>query len=298
MNASTARLFPIETCRFVFPSSLLLMGAVVITACRPSGISGLILVPTPQATGSFCVSPGFITRGKTYHGGIPSNYWNMYGRTPEKGQKCVACVACAAWVDDSGALNFNTLQRHLHTVIHCDPLWSTVVPPRLLHQQKRRERCVTELTVTAKKSIEDNQECSSIVTKYHRLVFCSPPLSVSVYLSAALMRFHENSEMEQVGVVAPGARTAKPNRMRMQQWRIFVICVSAACKHCGAIKDKTLFANTCGLAHTQKNKFSITPYALTNIHVLTDIIRLVNTKRMMPLIIFCPFHIMIRTAES
>ena len=76
--------------------------------------------------------------------------------------------------------------------------------------------------------------------------FCSPPLSVSVYLSAALMRFHENSEMEQVGVVAPGARTAKPNRMRMQQWRIFVICVSAACKHCGAILDKTLFVNTCG----------------------------------------------------
>ena len=64
MSTSTARLVPIETCRFVFPSSLHLMGAVVITACRPSGISGLILVPTPQATGSFCVSPGFVTRGK------------------------------------------------------------------------------------------------------------------------------------------------------------------------------------------------------------------------------------------
>lgn len=40
---------------------------------------------------------------------------------------------------------------------------------------------------------------------------CFPPSTslASVYLAAALKRFHENSEAEQVGVVAPGVGTAK-----------------------------------------------------------------------------------------
>lgn len=80
---------------------------------------------------------------------------------------------------------------------------------------------------TSEKSNKDNQESNSIVTKYHRLIF-SASLPVSVCLSAALMRFHENSKTEQVGVVAPGVGTTKPNRMRMQYWKISVICVSPA----------------------------------------------------------------------
>lgn len=77
---------------------------------------------------------------------------------------------------------------------------------------RRGKTCVTGLTVTAEKSIRDNKECNITVTKYLSLVF-SPALSLgSVYLSAPLMRFHENSETEQVGVVAPGVGTTRLNR--------------------------------------------------------------------------------------
>ena len=46
------------------------------------------------------------------------------------------------------------------------------------------------------------------------------------------MRFHENSETEQVGVVAPGVGTTKPNREEavLEDFYLFffVICVSPA----------------------------------------------------------------------
>lgn len=72
VNASSAHLFPIETCPFGFPSRPLLMGAVVITACRPSGISGLILVPNSPGPGLSHVSA--LLSSQTQHGGIPSNH--------------------------------------------------------------------------------------------------------------------------------------------------------------------------------------------------------------------------------
>ena len=101
---------------------------------------------------------------------------------------------------------------------------------------------MTGLTVTAKNSNRDNQECNSIVTKYLLALFSprspslplslSLSLSISVCLSAALMRFHENSETEQVGVVAPGVGTTKPNREEavLEDFYLFffVICVSPA----------------------------------------------------------------------
>lgn len=143
MNVSTAHLSPIQTCRFWFPSTLLLMVAVVITACRPSGISGLILVLTPQATGSFMCQPWFHHKGKTRHGGIPSNYWNMYGRTLKMTKK--KCAVCAGWVCDLGALNFNTAQQHLHTVFL---LWSSPdVWQGLLTQPRRATRTIKSATV-------------------------------------------------------------------------------------------------------------------------------------------------------
>lgn len=85
---------------------------------------------------------------------------------------------------------------------------------------------MTGLTVTAEKSNRDNQECNSIVTKYLRLVF-SPSLSVSVYLSAPLMRFHENNETEQVGVVAPGVGTTKLNREEAVLEDFCYLCLSS-----------------------------------------------------------------------
>lgn len=131
MNASTAHLSPIETCRFWFPSTLLLMVAVVITACRPSGISGLILVLTPQATGSFMCQPWF------HHKGGNSTWRNTFKLLkyvwtyPENGNNKKKCAVCAGWVGDLGALNFNTAQQHLHTVFRFG-----------LHpQQKRKEMC-------------------------------------------------------------------------------------------------------------------------------------------------------------
>lgn len=104
----------------------------------------------------------------------------------------------------------------------------TLCSALVLTPNRRGKRCVTGLAVAAEKSSKDSQECNSIATKYHRLVFFSPSLSVSIYPSAALMRFHENSEAEQVGVVAPGVGTTKLNRMRMQYWKISIICASAA----------------------------------------------------------------------
>lgn len=88
---------------------------------------------------------------------------------------------------------------------------------------------MTGLTVSAKKSNRDNQECNSRVTKYLRLV--SPPLclslSVSICLSASLMRFHENGETEQVGVVAPGVGTTKPNREEAALEDSCYLCLSS-----------------------------------------------------------------------
>lgn len=119
-------------------------------------------------------------------------------------------------------------------------------------------RCVTGLTDAAEKSNKDNKECNSIVTKYHRCVF-SPSLSASVCLSAALMRFHENSETEQIGVVAPGVGTTKLNRMRMQYWKISVICVSAAealqgnSRHMHMYKKINTAVHLCPHIHTHSN---------------------------------------------
>lgn len=102
---------------------------------------------------------------------------------------------------DLGALNFNTAQQHLHTVF-----------PFGLHlHEKGKEICDRAYCHHRKK-----QQVQSRVQLYGNKVSqaCSPPpsLSASVYLSAALMRFHENSETEQVGVVAPGVGTTKLNR--------------------------------------------------------------------------------------
>lgn len=56
VNASSARLSPVQTCHFGFPSRLLLMGAAVITACRPTGVTVLILVPNSSDLGLSNVS--------------------------------------------------------------------------------------------------------------------------------------------------------------------------------------------------------------------------------------------------
>lgn len=111
---------------------------------------------------------------------------------------------------------------------------------------------MTGLTVTAEKSNRDNQECNSIVTKYLRLVF-PPSLSVSVYLSAPLMRFHENNETEQVGVVAPGVGTTKLNREEAVLEDFCYLCLSSPST---AKQFKALFVHTCGLAHVQPDKYS------------------------------------------
>lgn len=71
----------------------------------------------------------------------------------------------------------------------------------------------------------------------------SPSTSLaSVYLAAALKRFHENSEAEQVGVVAPGVGTAKHDEDATQEG-FSVIWASAACKHCQAVIIKTCVAH-------------------------------------------------------
>lgn len=62
---------------------------------------------------------------------------------------------------------------------------------------------------------QEKQQGQSGVQQYSNNISqaCPPPSpSVSVYHSAALMSFHENSEIEQVGVVAPGVGTTKVNR--------------------------------------------------------------------------------------
>lgn len=120
----------------------------------------------------------------------------MYRCTP------VTNVCSLCWL--SGWLGCLEFQHSATAPIRCVSLWSSPLT--------EGERRVTGLTVTAEKSIRDNKECNITVTKYLSLVF-SPALSLgSVYLSAPLMRFHENSETEQVGVVAPGVGTTRLNR--------------------------------------------------------------------------------------
>ena len=110
------------------------------------------------------------------------------------------CAVCAGWVGVSGALNFNTMQQHLHAVFHFG----------FLLQQKGKEMCDMAYCHRWEK-----QRGQSRVQQYSNKVspacFFPLSLSVSVSLSAALMRFHENSEKEQVGVVAPGVGTTKLN---------------------------------------------------------------------------------------
>lgn len=126
------------------------------------------------------------------------------------------CVVCACWMGDLGALNFNTAQQHLHTVF-----------PFGLHlHEKGKEICDRAYCHHRKK-----QQVQSRVQLYGNKVSqaCSPPpsLSASVYLSAALMRFHENSETEQVGVVAPGVGTTKLNREEAVLEDFCYLCLSS-----------------------------------------------------------------------
>lgn len=67
------------------------------------------------------------------------------------------------------------------------------------------------------------------------------PIHISCFclLAAALKRFHENSEAEQVGVVAPGVGTAKHDEDATQEG-FSVIYASAAYTHCQAV-----IINTC-----------------------------------------------------
>lgn len=115
---------------------------------------------------------------------------------------------------------------------------------------RRGKTCVTGLTVTAEKSIRDNKECNITVTKYLSLVF-SPALSLgSVYLSAPLMRFHENSETEQVGVVAPGVGTTRLNREEAMLKDFCYLSLSNP-----STASNSIQGINCGIAH---------------VHVLTD----------------------------
>lgn len=81
------------------------------------------------------------------------------------------------------------------------------------------------------------------------------PLHISCFclLAAALKRFHENSEAEQVGVVAPGVRTAEHDEDATQEG-FSVICASAAYTHCQAV-----IINTGCVAHIQNDEFSSPP---------------------------------------
>lgn len=141
-----------------------------------------------------------------------------------------------------GALNFNTPPPQLLTVFCFGPhLQQKVVWQCLLSAQRKRNK--------------NNKECNSIKKQS---INPPPPLS------AALMRFHENSETEQVGVVAPGARTAKLSRMRMQHKTVFVICVSAAYKHVRqSRRDFILWAHV--VLYKMVNS-AVHPHPFTQIH--------------------------------
>lgn len=161
VNTSFPHLFSIETCCFGFPSRLLLMGAVVITACRPSGVSGLILVPNSPSPRLSSVSVLLSSHGESWTWrntfktteiciGVPWN-WQM-------------CAVYIGWVGDLGALDFNTAPTR------CATLWSS--PPT------EGERDVWQGFLSPpEKSNRDNQKYNSIVTKYLRLVFFPHPLS-------------------------------------------------------------------------------------------------------------------------
>lgn len=111
-------------------------------------------------------------------------------------------------------------------------------------------------------------------TKYHTLVpplllppsllFLLPPLllllllspcpSTPVCLAAALMRFHENSETEQVGVVAPGGRNNQTESEGVLEWgggAVHVIRVSAAATLPG---KSGICARTCTDACTEADQ--------------------------------------------
>ena len=149
------------------------MGAVVITACRPSGISGLILVPNSPCPGLSHVS------GPVSSWGENSAWKNTFKTTeicmgaPRKPTKVCGLCWLSGWL---GCIEFHH-SATAHT--RCAPLWSS--PPT-----EGGKRCVTGLTVTAKNSNRDNQECNSIVTKYLRTLFSPPalPLSLSPSLSS------------------------------------------------------------------------------------------------------------------
>ncbi len=220
MNTSSAHLSPIETCPFGFPSRLLLMGAVVITACRPSGISGLILVPNSPGPGLSHVSALVSSHGEnsTWRNTFkPLKYAWAYPETDKSAQFVLdEWVTWVPWISPQHNSSYTVYSSLVFT---CN---------------RRVRRCVTGLTVTAERSNRDDQECNSIVTSISGLFF-PPSLSVSVYLSAALMRFHENSKTEQVGVVAPGTETSmgttKLNREEAVLEDFCYLCLSSPSLH-------------------------------------------------------------------
>lgn len=132
---------------------------------------------------------------------------------------------------------------------------------------------MTWLTVTAEESNRDNQECNGTVTKYLWDVlssFLSLSLSVSVCLSAALMRFHENSETEQVGVVAPGVGTAKLNREEAVLEDFCYLCFSSQ-STVSEFKAK-LYLCTHVALHMYKQINTAHSYSITQRHTLTDLV--------------------------
>lgn len=137
-------------------------------------------------------------------------------------------------------------KQHLHTVFH-----------GLRLREKGKEMCDRVWRV------------QQYYSKVSQPCFFPSTSLASVYLAPALKRFHENSEAEQVGVVAPGVGTAKHDEDATREgfFFFFVICASAAYKHCQAV---IIYAHC--VAHIQNDNFSGTP---TPWHVNTLVLMLV-----------------------
>lgn len=147
----------------------------------------------------------------------------MYGRSGKRHPKW---AVCAAWVAGLGAWSFNSPKT---APTHRVPLWASPL--------RGGERNVWQ------------------GKKYHSLVFSPSASLASVCLAAALKCFHENSEAEQVGVVAPGVGTAKHDEDTMWEgffFFFFVISASAAYEHCQAV-----IIYGCCVALVQNDKFRL-----------------------------------------
>lgn len=192
--------------------------------------------------------------GKTQHGGIPSNHWNMYRRTPRL-KMCSLCWL-SRWL---GRLEF---QHSATAPTCCVPLWSS--PPT-----EGGKRCVTGLTVTAEKSNRDNQECNSIITKYLRLVFF--PLSLGFRLSFSSFDAFPWEQRDRAGRCCCPWCSNNQTEQRGSSAGRFLLSVSLQPKHCKSIQGfKAAFVHTCGRAHVQTD--TTYTYPITHMYTLKNII--------------------------